>query len=59
MDEGHKFYEVAIDVWTVRDVKKHDTAIENQINYLVFWDNDLTDFKQWLNSDSLILNNVY
>jgi hypothetical protein len=59
MDEGHKFYEVAIDVWTVRDVKKHDTAIENQINYLVFWDNDLTEFKQWLNSKSLILNNVY
>ena len=56
---GSHYYECAIETWTVRDVKKHDTAIENQINYLVFWDNDLTDFKQWLNSKSLILNNVY
>lgn len=56
---GHEFYNVAISVWTVRDVKKLATAIRNNINYLVFWDNDLLDFKKWLNSDSLVLNNVF
>lgn len=58
LDAGKRFYEVAIDVWTVRDVKKRKIAIKNNINYVVFWKNDLSDFKQWLDSDELILNNV-
>lgn len=55
---GHRFYEVAIDVWTVRDVKKRQTAIDNNLNYVVFWKNDLSDFKEWLNTDKLVLNNI-
>lgn len=58
LDAGKRFYEVAIDVWTVRDVKKRKIAIKNNLNYVVFWKNDLSDFKQWLTSDELILNNV-
>lgn len=38
----------AIEVWTVRDPLKRKTAEENNLNYLVFWDNDLTDAKEWL-----------
>ena len=56
--QGHKFYNVAIDVWTVRDIKKRMAAIENNLNYVVFWNNDLSDFKQWLESDKLVLNNI-
>ena len=57
-ESGRKFYSVAIDVWTVRDVKKHDAALRNHLNYLVFWKNDLSDFMAWFNSDSLTLNNI-
>lgn len=58
-DGGSHYYKCAIETWTVRDVLKRETAIKNGINYLVFWDNDLTDFKEWLDSDILVLNNVY
>jgi hypothetical protein len=57
-EAGSKFYAVAIDVWTVRDVKKHEIALQNGLNYLVFWKNDLSDFMTWLTADSLTLNNI-
>lgn len=50
---GSRFYEVAIDVWTVRDVKKRQTAIDNRLNYVVFWKTDLSDFKHWIRSEAL------
>lgn len=56
--DGKYFYNVAIDVWTVRDVKKRQVAIDNHLNYVVFWKNDLSDFKEWLNADELVLNNI-
>lgn len=43
-----KTYEDAIHTWTVRDPLKRKTAEENNLNYLVFWDNDLADAKAWL-----------
>lgn len=58
LSAGHRFYEVAIDVWTVRDVKKHNMALQNHLNYLVFWKNDLADFKDWLDSESPLLCNI-
>lgn len=59
VDQKHSFYyEAAIHTWTVRDVKKRQTAIKNNLNYVVFWKNDLSDFIEWLNSDSLVLNNI-
>lgn len=42
------YYDSAIDVWTNRDVLKHRTAIENDLNYVVFWDSNLHDAKEWL-----------
>ena len=55
---GKRFYEVALRIWTDRDVLKRDTAIRNNLRYLVFWDNNLDDFKSWLSADELLLNNV-
>ena len=57
-NDGSSYYSAAIETWTVRDVKKRKIAIKNNLNYVVFWKNDLSDFKQWLTSDELILNNV-
>lgn len=58
LDAGSRFYEVAISVWTVRDVRKLATATTNRLNYLAFWDNDLSDFNKWLKSKPLSLCNI-
>lgn len=61
VEDGRRFYQVAIDIWTVRDLKKRAIAIENKLNYLAFWNNDLSDFKEWLNGykeGNIILNNI-
>lgn len=42
------YYDDAIMTWTKRDLNKRDFAIKNKLNYLVFWDCDLTDFYEWL-----------
>lgn len=47
-ENGSEYYGSAINTWTQRDLLKRDTAIEQRLNYLVFWDNDLKDFKEWL-----------
>lgn len=52
------YYREAIITWTIRDVAKRTMAIQNGLNYLVFWDNNLNDFKQWLFNEPLILNNI-
>ncbi len=49
------YYREAIVTWTDRDVRKRKIAIENNLNYAVFWKNDLSDFKQWLETDELQL----
>lgn len=58
LESGKRFYSIAIDVWTRRDVKKRQTAIDNNLNYVVFWKNNLSDFIDWINSDVLVLNNI-
>lgn len=45
---GSRFYRQAIYIWTCRDLLKKRTAEANCLNYLVFWDNDLTDALAWL-----------
>lgn len=56
--DGSAYYQAAIETWTFRDAKKRRTAIENNLNYVVFWKNDLSDFKEWIESDTLVLNNI-
>lgn len=41
-------YERAVYVWSVNDLEKRDTAKKCGLNYLVFWDNDLTDMRRWI-----------
>lgn len=53
-DKGTKFYQNAINTWTIRDVKKHQTAIDNKLNYLVFW--KLNELCSWLSSLTTNLN---
>jgi hypothetical protein len=47
---GTNMYNKMINVWTNTDLKKRDTAIKNNLNYLVFWDEGLYDFLTWYNS---------
>lgn len=47
-EQGKPMYSRAIHIWTYDDLRKRNTAVENELNYLVFWDNDLTDFRKWL-----------
>lgn len=48
--ESHRssYYDSAAYIWTIRDPMKRQCAIDNNLNYLVFWDNDLTDAREWL-----------
>lgn len=43
-----RFYDNAINCWTIRDVNKRNKAKENNLNYLEFW--HINELKEWLNS---------
>jgi len=43
-----KFYDIAINTWTVRDVNKRNIAKDNNLNYMEFW--NINELKEWLNS---------
>ncbi len=43
-----KYYDNCVSVWSGRDVMKRRTARDNNLNYLVFWRNDLMDFLEWV-----------
>ena len=50
-NKNTKFYDNAIQTWTVRDVKKRKTAEKNHLNYIVVWniaqlEQILSNFKQ-------------
>lgn len=45
-----KYYDNAIHCWTVRDVRKRQTAKANKLNYIEFW--SLGDLKSWLTNDN-------
>lgn len=58
--EHSTLYKKAIYVWVNRDLLKRKTALQNNLNYLVFWRYDLADFDEWLNNfnKTKILSNV-
>ncbi len=43
-------YRRAVYVWTKVDLEKRQCALDNNLNYKVFWDNDLNDFKNWIDN---------
>lgn len=47
-ERGSAYYHEAITVWTQRDLLKREFAKENELNYVVFWKNDLSDAREYL-----------
>ena len=39
-NHGHKQYENAVYVWSIKDRQKHEIAIKNKLNYIVLWTYD-------------------
>lgn len=48
VQKGSRYYKQAIHIWTERDLLKRSVAMSNHLNYVVFWDNDLTDAREWI-----------
>lgn len=46
-----KYYKNAIQVWTVSDPLKRETAKKNNLNYIEFW--NLDEAKQWIEKQKL------
>lgn len=44
-------YKVLLDVWTRRDVMKRKYAADKNLNYITFWDDDLSDMYDWFECD--------
>ena len=42
-DSATTYYDTVVYTWTVNDVKKRNCARDNDLNYVVFWDNTLDD----------------
>ncbi len=41
-----KYYNNAINTWTIRDVNKRNIAKENKLNYIEFW--NINELKKWI-----------
>ena len=48
-EKNTKFYNTAINIWTIRDVNKRNIAKQNNLNYIEFWNID--ELKEWLNKN--------
>ena len=47
-EKNTKYYDNAINTWTIRDVRKRNIAKQNNLNYIEFW--NLNELKNWLYS---------
>ena len=45
-EKNTKYYDNAINTWTIRDVRKRNIAKQNNLNYIEFW--NLNELKNWL-----------
>ena len=45
-----KFYDIAVNTWTVRDVLKRETAKKNNLNYFEVFTNNILELKNIYNS---------
>jgi len=48
LDKATTYYDNAYYNWVYSDVNKRKSAEDNNLNYVVFWDNDLDDATLWL-----------
>ena len=44
-----KYYDNAIQCWTIRDVNKRNIAKKNNLNYIEFW--NLNELKTWIKNN--------
>ena len=44
--KNKEYYNNAIDTWSIRDVNKRNIAIQNNLNYIEFW--NINELKDWL-----------
>jgi len=44
--KNNKFYNNAINTWTIRDTEKYNIAKKNNLNYLLFY--NINEFKKWI-----------
>lgn len=57
----NSWYKTALNVWLKVDPAKKLMALSNNLNYLVFWKDDLSDFYEWYDAfdfDNPVLKNV-
>ena len=47
--KNSKYYDNAINTWTIRDVNKRNIAKQNNLNWIEFFNFD--NFKKWLNNN--------
>lgn len=47
-NKNSQYYNNAINTWTKLDIEKYNTAKENNLNYLIFY--NMKDFEKWLNN---------
>lgn len=47
--KNSRYYDNALDTWTVRDAEKRKVATSNDLNYAVFWKANLSDVYDWVN----------
>ncbi len=46
--QNSNFYKKAVEVWTIRDIKKRNTAKQNNLNYLEFF--NMKQFNDWIST---------
>ena len=46
-EKNTKYYDNAINTWTIRDVNKRNIAKQNNLNYLEFW--NINELNNWIN----------
>ena len=44
--KNKEYYNNAINTWSVRDVNKRNIAVQNNLNYIEFW--NINELKDWL-----------
>lgn len=47
-EKNTKYYDKAINTWTILDIKKYKTFNENKLNYKLFY--NINELKNWLNN---------
>ena len=46
-DKNTKYYYIAINTWTKRDINKRNIAKQNNLNFIEFW--NINELKEWIN----------